>query len=114
MDNLRVLCVEGRPGPREMLQRLLAKAGYDVIAAESGQQAISLLLSQAVDGVLLEYDLPDADGFSVRHKIKSLQPDLPVLLFAGVGRQTPMLIRFFDAYLRDPRRSGSAADGSDA
>jgi CheY-like chemotaxis protein len=97
-----------------MIERLLERAGYDVISAESGQQAISLLLSQAVDGVLLEYDLPDGDGFSVRHQIKRLQPDIPVLLFAGVGRQTPMLIRFFDAYLRNPGYSEPFADLPDA
>jgi hypothetical protein len=58
--------------------------------------------------------LPDGDGFSVRHQIKRLQPDIPVLLFAGVGRQTPMLIRFFDAYLRNPGYSEPFADMPDA
>ncbi|HVO79729.1 MAG TPA: response regulator [Terriglobales bacterium] len=114
MDSLRVLCVENRRGPRQVLQNLLERAGYDVISAESGQQAITLLLSQAVDGVLLEYDLPDADGVSVRREIKRLQPDTPVLLFAGVGPQTPMLIRFFDEYLRDPGWSEPLADLPDA
>jgi CheY-like chemotaxis protein len=52
--------------------------------------------------VLIEYELPDGDGFSVRRELKRIQPNIPVLLYAGVGPQTPMLIRFFDAYLRHP------------
>ena len=29
------------------------------------------------------------------------RPDLPGLMFAGIGPQTPFMLRFFDAYLRN-------------
>jgi hypothetical protein len=48
-------------------------------------------------------DLPDASGATVRAEMKGMKPEVPVLLFSGVGEQTPILIRFFDAYLRDAR-----------
>jgi len=51
-------------------------------------------------GVLLDYDLPDATGVAVRAEMKRLRPDVPVLLFNGIGSQTPFLLRFFDAYIR--------------
>jgi hypothetical protein len=57
-----------------------------------------------VDGVLLEYDLPDATGSVVRAEMKRIKPDVPVLLFAGIGSQTPFLLRFFDSYLRNSER----------
>lgn len=113
MDCLRVLCVENQPRARRVLHGLLKQAGYEVLSAESGRQAITLLLSQAVDGILLEYELPDADGLSVRRELKRLKPNIPVLLFAGVGPQTPMLIRFFDEYLRHSGSSESLADVQD-
>jgi len=33
--------------------------------------------------------------------MKRIKPEVPVLLFAGVGNQTQFLLRFFDAHLRD-------------
>jgi len=47
------------------------------------------------------YDLPDAAGSAVRAEMKRIKPEVPVLLFAGVGNQTQFLLRFFDAHLTD-------------
>jgi len=41
-----------------------------------------------VDDVLLEYNLPDETGPSVRCYIKTVWPNLPALMFAGVGTET--------------------------
>ncbi|MGC2195633.1 MAG: response regulator [Terriglobales bacterium] len=97
---MRVLCVEHCPASLSALQGKLENAGYEVIPAANGQQAVSLFAAQAVDGVLLEYDLPDRTGTSVREEMKRIKPEIPVLLFSGLGPQTRMLLRFFDAYLR--------------
>jgi hypothetical protein len=65
---------------------------------------VHLLTTLHVDGVLLEYDLPDATGSAIRAEMKRIKPDVPVLLFAGIGSQTPFLLRFFDSYLRNSER----------
>jgi hypothetical protein len=64
--------------------------------------------------VLLEYDLPDATGSAVRAEMKRIKPEVPVLLFAGVGSQTPFLLRFFDSYLRNTERPEWAFQDLDA
>jgi hypothetical protein len=64
--------------------------------------------------VLLEYDLPDATGSAVRAEMKRIKPEVPVLLFAGVGSQTPFLLRFFDSYLRNADRPEWAFQDLDA
>lgn len=110
MTPLKVLCVENHSAARRILQRTLEQSGYEVILADTAEQAISLFVSQAVDGVLLEYDLPDKSGATVRGEMKRIRPDVPVLLFSGVGPQTPMLLHFFGIYLRDNRASQSALD----
>ena len=86
------------------LKYMLETAGYDVMPATTGRQALWLLSTAHIDGVLLEYDLPDATGSSIRTEMKQIKPDVPVLLFTGVGSQTPFLPRFFDAYLRNCER----------
>jgi hypothetical protein len=65
---------------------------------------VHLLTTLHVDGVLLEYDLPDATGSAIRAEMKRIKPDVPVLLFAGIGSQTPFLLRFVDSYLRNSER----------
>lgn len=104
MSHVRVLCVENQPESMDALKYMLETAGYEVAAATNGDQALLLLTTLDVDGVLLEYDLPDAASSTVRAQMKRIKPDVPVLLFAGVGSQTPFLLRFLDAYLQSPPR----------
>lgn len=101
MEKIKVLCVESNADNLRVLKCMLEKQGYTVIPAVTGKQALGLIAEQSIDGVLLEYDLSDASGMTVRSQMKRLKPEVPVLLFAGVGHHTPMLIRFFDAYLWD-------------
>ena len=91
MSHVAVLCVENPPSIWGALKYILETAGYKVMVATNGDQALRLLTTLEVDGVLLEYDLPDANGSAVR-------------AFAGIGSETPFLLRFFDAYLRSPAR----------
>jgi DNA-binding response OmpR family regulator len=100
METMKVLCVEHCPSSLHTLRWMLEGAGYEVLPASNGQDAVSLFSAQGVHGVLLEYDLPDKTGASVREEMKRINPDIPVLLFSGVGAQTPMLLRFFNAYVR--------------
>jgi DNA-binding response OmpR family regulator len=93
------------------LKYVLEKAGYEVMPATTGDQALRLLTTLHVDGVLLEYDLPDAAGSALRAKMKRIKPDVPVLLFAGIDSQTPFLLRFLDAYLRNPESVLRDLDG---
>jgi len=100
MNATRVLCVENRPMYTDALKHTMERAGYEVVAATDGDQALRLLITQRVDCVLLEYDLPDAAGPVVRANMKQIKPDVPVMLFTGGGSQTPLLVRFLEAYLR--------------
>jgi DNA-binding response OmpR family regulator len=101
MNSLRVLCVESHTEYLDALRYLLEAAGYEVVSATTGSQGVSLLTKHPIQGVLLEYDLPDATGCAVRAEMKRIKPEVPVLLFAGIGTQTPFLLRFFDSYLRN-------------
>ena len=67
-----------------------------------------------MDGVLLEYDLPDATGSAIGARMKQMKPGIPVLLFAGVGTQTAPLLHFFDSYLRRSSRLHSVTEEADA
>jgi CheY-like chemotaxis protein len=106
MSGMRILCVEDQSEYMATLTCMLEGIGYEVMPASNGGQAIDLLANQTVDGVLLEYNLPDGVGTALRAQLKAIRPDIPVLLFDGIGSQTPFMLRFFDAYLRNMERVG--------
>ena len=66
MSNTRVLCVENHPEYMGALKYMLEAAGYEVMVATTGGQGLRLLTDLHIDGVLLEYDLPDATGSACR------------------------------------------------
>ena len=114
MSDIRVLCVENHPEYMGALRYMLESAGYQVMPATTGTEALRLLTTREIDGVLLEYDLPDATGAAVRAEMKRIKPEVPVLLFAGVGSQTPFLLRFFDLYLQNSERPEKVFEDLDA
>lgn len=114
MDAVKVLCVENQVEYLEALKIMLEDAGYEVISATNGKQGVSMLRTNEIEGVLLEYDLPDATGAAIRAEMRRIKPDTPVLLFAGIGSQTPILIRFFDSYLRNVEKGGLTLRDFDA
>jgi CheY-like chemotaxis protein len=103
MSGMKILCVEHQPEEMAVLTYMLEGIGYEVTPAINGGQAVDLFSKQSIDGVLLEYNLPDATGAAIREQLKAMRPDVPVLLFTGIGNQTPFMLRFFDAYLRNDR-----------
>jgi len=107
MSGMKILCVEDEPESMAKLTCMLEGIGYEVMPASSGKQAIDVLSRQTVDGVLLEDNLPDAASSTIRSQLKTLRPDVPVLLFSGVTRQTPFMLRFFDAFLRNADQAGN-------
>jgi DNA-binding response OmpR family regulator len=104
MTDIKVLCVEHHAEYMGALRYMLESAGYEVMPATTGEQALDLIRTYPVLGVLLEYDLPDAAGTAVKAEMKRIKPKVPVLLFSGVGSQTPFLLRFLDSYLRNSER----------
>ena len=107
MSRMTILCVEDQSEYMATLTYMLEGIGYDVVPASNGIQAINLLAKQTIDGVLLEYNLPDAASAELRAQLKAIRPDVPVLLFDGIGSQTPGMLRFLDAYLRNVERVGN-------
>ncbi|MBI4161187.1 MAG: sigma-54-dependent Fis family transcriptional regulator [Acidobacteria bacterium] len=81
----RVLLAEDEGIVREVLGRLLADAGYPVVTAETGEDALRRARQEPVDVVLLDLMLPDRDGLEVLQRLKEGDPGLPVILITAFG-----------------------------
>jgi PAS domain S-box-containing protein len=80
MAEARILNVNDDEPSRDIVTRVLAHAGFDVIEAATGRDALEQL-STSPDLVILDVQLPDLDGFEVARRIRAnpLTRLLPVL-----------------------------------
>lgn len=67
----RVLLVEDNELNRDMLSRRLIRAGYDVLMAGDGEEALALIRSAAPDVVLLDMNLPVKDGWTTCREVRA-------------------------------------------
>lgn len=73
--------MEDEAGVRQALQRGLAHAGFDVVAAHSAHDA---LLSEAgTDLALIDLGLPDRDGVELCHELRSRNAERPIVVVTG-------------------------------
>jgi len=82
MSQLRVLVVEDDPGLQKFLVSCLRKQDYQVVAAGTGKEALSLAHSHNPDLVLLDLGLPDVDGLQVLQAFRAWSQAPVVILSA--------------------------------
>jgi len=64
----RILVVDDSEDMRDLIQRLLERAGYRVVVAEDGQASLTQAKLHQPDLILMDLSLPDMDGWeAVRH-----------------------------------------------
>jgi CheY-like chemotaxis protein len=71
----KILIVEDNEMNLDMLQRRLARAGFDVVAARTGVGIVERVRQEKPDLVLMDLGLPDVDGFAATAALRS-QADL--------------------------------------
>jgi putative two-component system response regulator len=70
-ENARIVIVDDEPANVEVLEVLLAKAGYtNVVSTTDSSRAVGLCASQPPDLVLLDMHMPAPDGFAVMEQLK--------------------------------------------
>ena len=82
----KVLVVEDDDANREAMVEILARAGYRVLAAATGAEAVELARAHEPDLVVLDVVLPDAGGAGVAREVRRDDPlrDVPVLYVTGL------------------------------
>ncbi len=84
-----VLLAEDEPNIVESITFLLERAGFDVIVAADGRQALVTALDKLPDVLVLDLMLPELDGYEVLRNLRA-DPDgakLPVLMLTAKGQR---------------------------
>ena len=76
LDALRVLVVDDEPEIAELLSELLEAAGYAVVTAASGAQALRQLRASPFDAIVSDLHMPDLDGSALWREVAAIAPPL--------------------------------------
>jgi two-component system OmpR family response regulator len=79
----RLLVVDDEPNIVELLSASLRFAGFEVVTATTGNDAVKAAERHRPDLVLLDVMLPDVDGFVVLRRLRAARDPLPVLFLTA-------------------------------
>ena len=94
----RILLIDDEDVVRATLRAVLERAGYQVVEAANGEQALRLEKDEPVDLVVTDIIMPQMDGFDAIKLLRKRNPELGILAVTGGT----------DGYLEMARRHGAA------
>jgi len=94
-----ILCIDDHWLGLIRRKRLLEENGYEVLEATNGQEGLELFLSQPVDAVIVDYQIPGMSGDVVAAKMKCISPQVPILLLSAYGPLPKVKLKAVDAFL---------------
>jgi DNA-binding NtrC family response regulator len=84
--NHAVLIVDDEPKIFHALRRALHREPYELLYAESGEQALALLTERAVDVVVVDENMPNMKGSALLARIRQQWPDVVRMMLTGQAR----------------------------
>jgi PAS domain S-box-containing protein len=96
----RVVVADDEPGLRLLLVATLNGAGYEVLQASNGLEAVRLCQADRVDLLLTDLVMPDHEGLETIRRMRQERPDIPVVAMSGA---------FDGGFLEVARAMGAAA-----
>ncbi len=90
----KIMVVDDEPDLLEVVKLILESDGYQVVTANSGQEALSIIEKEMPDLVLLDIIMPKMDGWEVFSRIKGnpRTHDIPVIMLTAKDQRIDKLI----------------------
>lgn len=112
MTARRILVVEDNPLNLKLVRDVLQFAGYDVVAAQSGEEGLRIAEADPPDLVLMDLQLPGIDGIETLNRLRqgTIGPDVPVIAvtaFAMTEDRNRASLAGFDGYVEKPISVGA-------
>jgi CheY-like chemotaxis protein len=98
-----VLLAEDDPALRRYLEIVIQRAGYDVVSAADGLEAMKLLLSKPVDVVVTDALMPNLNGYELSRFVRNSPQlsDLPIVLLSALDPKNAEA-EHVDAFIAKP------------
>jgi DNA-binding NtrC family response regulator len=117
--NDNILIIDGEPDVGKALERVLKERGFPCRNSVSAEEAIDLMKQIRFKMAFLDAQLPDMKGAELAGKLKSMDPDINIVVVAGRSPQDAedcglkMDARLFDACIYKPYLSQAIHDAVD-
>ena len=82
----RILLVDDEPLPLELRAQIMKLHGFSVLTAEGPTKAISMMAEKAIGKIhvaILDYNMPGMNGCVLAERLRSVVPDLRIILYSG-------------------------------
>lgn len=86
-----ILVVDDAAFMRMRMSKILTEAGYEVIQAENGLDALEKYRTAKPDAVLMDITMPEMDGLTALKEIRKVDPDAKVAMVTALGQQQIVL-----------------------
>ena len=84
-ESLRILVVDDEERMRQLLVKLLQRAGYEVEQVPCGREALALTRVQVFDLVLTDIRMPEMDGMQLLRLLREERPETAVVMMTAFG-----------------------------
>jgi two-component system, cell cycle response regulator DivK len=103
----RILVVEDQKDNRQIIRDMLSATDYEIMEAESGEQALEAVVKQRPDLILMDIQLPGIDGYEATRRIKADPalrsiPIIAVTSYALSGEEQKARAAGCDEYVPKP------------
>lgn len=99
MSRKLLLCVGDRAASLPNRQLFLERQGYDVLTAPYGIAGLEFLASRAVDLILLDCNLPAANGAVLAQRMRALKSEVPLIMLSAWFEPPADVAALIDAYV---------------
>ncbi len=102
---IKIVTVDDEPSLTELLSMAMRYEGWEVHTAQTGNEAVRVAREVKPDALVLDLMLPDFDGMEVMRRIRTEQPDVPVIFLTakdGVSDRVAGLTAGGDDYVTKP------------
>jgi CheY-like chemotaxis protein len=108
----RILVIDDEPEVCSLLEKVLGRAGYQVLTCGTGEDGLQLLAQQPIDLVIVDKNLPRMHGGEVIVHARKKQPDVAVILITAFPEPFSLPPERLDGYLAKPFKSLKAIEES--
>jgi CheY-like chemotaxis protein len=106
----RVLVAEDDAAVRQVVVRLLSRAGYTVLSAADGSEALELVASHTIDVLVSDVVMPTMSGPELAREVLARYPRVGVVLVSGYTHASPELAQLMKRGAQFVGKPFAAAD----
>jgi len=94
-----ILVVDDEPALRELARQILLDAGYKVLTAGDGKEALDMIPTQPIDLIFSDIIMPNMDGYQMAQKVLEHYPTIKIQLTSGFSGDRDSILS--DSRLKD-------------